>query len=119
MSSSIRLKSICDYCGNEFIDKTIKTRYCSHSCNSKDYKARKKNQKVKEVTNLKKGEMQLNNLDILNSKDFLTVQDVSLIIGCSSRTVYRLISNGTIKAVNLSERLIRVNKRSLENVIPM
>lgn len=119
MSSNIRLKSICEYCGNEFIAKTLKTRYCSHKCNSRDYKARKKKQKIKEASLLKNNQVQAKNLDIINSKDFLTVQDVSQIIGCSTRTVYRLINNGTIKAVNLSERLIRINRRSLEHVIPI
>ncbi|HAX16969.1 MAG TPA: DNA-binding protein [Leeuwenhoekiella sp.] len=119
MSSNIRLKSICEYCGNEFIAKTLTTRYCSHKCNSRDYKARKKKQRINEASQVKNNQNHSKRLDVINSKDFLTVQDVSQIIGCSTRTVYRLIDNGTIKAVNLSERLIRINRRSLEQVIPM
>ena len=31
MSSNIRITKICDYCSQEFIAKTIQTRYCFHS----------------------------------------------------------------------------------------
>jgi len=118
MSSTIRLKSNCDFCGTEFIAKTTKTRYCSHNCNSKDYKARLRKEKINGVISSKNDVIQNTSLDTAKSKDFLTVKDVAILMGCSSRTIYRLIDSGTIKAVNLSQRLIRVNRLSLENVIP-
>ena len=46
MSSNIRVQKICEYCGEEFTAKTTQTRYCSHNCNSRDYKARKKAEKI-------------------------------------------------------------------------
>lgn len=42
MSSNIRINKICEFCGNDFIAQTIKTRFCSQKCGSKSYKARKR-----------------------------------------------------------------------------
>jgi hypothetical protein len=38
MSSNIRTKKTCEYCGNSFVAHTFVTRYCSHRCNRLYYK---------------------------------------------------------------------------------
>lgn len=50
MSSNIRINRICKYCGEMFVAKTFKTQFCSHSCNSKDYKKREKIRRMEENT---------------------------------------------------------------------
>jgi endogenous inhibitor of DNA gyrase (YacG/DUF329 family) len=40
MSSNIQVQRICQHCGKEFTARTTKTLYCSHRCNSADYKAK-------------------------------------------------------------------------------
>lgn len=115
MSSNLRIKSTCDYCGTEFIAKTTKTRYCSHKCNSRDYKQKLRTKKVNKEWNFRNEKTQLENLKY---RDYLSVNEAAALIGCSTKTVYRLVKDGTIKSVNLSERLTRINKRSLDKVIP-
>ena len=114
MSSNIRLKSTCDFCGNEFIAKTTHTRYCSHTCNRKDYKAQLKKKKINKVVSSRDT---TNKLRELEGRDYLSVQDVSVIMGCSSKTIYRLINDGTLKGVNLSQRLTRISRKSLDKLI--
>lgn len=115
MSSNIRIKSSCDFCGNEFIAKTLKTRYCSHTCNRKDYKERMKKDKVSKEVNLRNNKTQLEGL---KNRDYLSVKEVAVLMGCSTKTVYRLMKDGTIKSTNLSVRLTRINRKSLEKIIP-
>ena len=115
MSSNIRIKSTCDFCGSEFIAKTLKTRYCSHNCNRKDYKARQKKKKINTEINSRNTKTRLEDL---KGREYLSVIDVAAIMGCSSKTVYRLLNEGTIKGVNLSKRLTRINKKSLDKIIP-
>ncbi len=114
MSSNIRIKSNCDFCGNEFIAKTLKTRYCSHTCNNRDYKEKLKNQKISKEVKVRKDK---EGLESLKDREYLTAKDAALIVGCSTKTIYRLISDGTIKGVNLSKRLTRINKKSLDKII--
>ena len=49
MSSNIRINRICKHCGEVFVAKTFKTQFCSHSCNSKEYKKKRKNQENRGV----------------------------------------------------------------------
>ncbi|MFI5185091.1 MAG: hypothetical protein ACHQF0_00035 [Chitinophagales bacterium] len=49
MSSNLRVTKICEYCSQEFIAKTIQSKYCSHSCNNKTYKEAKRKEKVESV----------------------------------------------------------------------
>ncbi len=117
MSSNIRIPSTCDYCGKEFIAKTLKTRYCSHTCNNRDYKLKLKNKKVnKEIKHRKEKEVS-KDLETLKNKEYLSARDAAIIVGCSTKTIYRLVNNGTIKAVNLSKRLTRINRKSLDKII--
>lgn len=51
MSSNIRVTKTYEYCSQEFIAKTIQTRYCSHSCNNKAYKEAKKKEKIDSIVN--------------------------------------------------------------------
>ena len=55
MSTNIRVKRKCEYCKKEFTAKTIRTRYCSHQCNSRAYKKIKATEKIEGV----KGALQM------------------------------------------------------------
>ena len=46
MSCKIEIKRICEYCNTEFTAKTTVTKYCSHKCNQRHYKAKVKEQKI-------------------------------------------------------------------------
>lgn len=50
MSSNIEVVRICEYCKNDFIAKTTRTRYCSHLYNSRDYKLNVKKGRLKNQT---------------------------------------------------------------------
>ncbi|RLD59967.1 MAG: DNA-binding protein, partial [Bacteroidetes bacterium] len=42
---------------------------------------------------------------------------VATLLGCSVHTTYRLIDNGTLKAVNLSERMTRIKRSELNKIL--
>ena len=46
MQTNIRVKKKCEYCKEEFVAKTTKTRYCCHRCNQKGYKLNLKTNKI-------------------------------------------------------------------------
>lgn len=100
MSSNIYINRICEYCNIEFIARTTVTRFCSHKCVSANYKARQKLSKVK-ISNEQTRQIKERPMDEIRSKEFLSVRDVSKLIGCSRQTVYTLINTGIIKGVNI------------------
>ncbi|OIQ16603.1 MAG: hypothetical protein BM557_09840 [Flavobacterium sp. MedPE-SWcel] len=115
MSTNIKVQRICQYCRNEFTAKTTTTKYCSHKCNSRHYKQRVKEGKIK-VSNTET--LKIKNIPYkeVNIKEILTVKDVATLLTCSTRTAYRLINNGTIKGVNFGSRMTRVQKSELKKV---
>jgi len=54
------------------------------------------------------------NIEIIKAKEFLTLRDVSKLLNCSIRTIYYLIENGKIKAVNLSQRKTLIKRSEID-----
>jgi excisionase family DNA binding protein len=100
MSSNIKVKRVCRYCGEEFTARTTTTKFCSKSCNSRDYKARIKANKVQKSNN-ETEQIKTKPIEDLKAKEFLTVRDVAKLIGCSRQNVYKLINNGKLNATNI------------------
>lgn len=43
----IQIKSRCEHCGEIFMARTMVTKYCSHRCNSRAYKLKQRQEKMK------------------------------------------------------------------------
>jgi excisionase family DNA binding protein len=115
MSSNIQVQRICKHCGNEFTARTTVTQYCGEVCAKRAYKARVKAVKV-ETSNRETTRIKTQPIEVLRAKEYLTPKDVATLLNCSVRTVYYLIANGTIKAVNLGQRLTRVKRTEIDKV---
>jgi len=116
MSSNIRINRICENCKTSFIAKTTVTRFCGDKCAKIAYKKRQKNNKIKK-SNTETVKIKLEPLEIIQVKDYLTVKETSALLNISKRSTYRLISEGQLKASNLSERLIRVKRSEIERLL--
>jgi excisionase family DNA binding protein len=113
MSSNIKVQRICQYCGIEFTARTTVTKFCSLKCSSKGYKAKVRNVKViscNNETRIKKSKP----VEELKQKEFLTVRDLATLLTSSTRTVYHLIKQGRIQAVNLSERKMLIKRSTID-----
>ncbi|MFP4846247.1 helix-turn-helix domain-containing protein [Winogradskyella sp. PE311] len=106
----------CTYCGKEFQAHTTKTRFCSHSCNQKDYKFRAKEKRLKEsiVGRTEKNIPFRDLLEISKSKAYLEIQDCALLLNVSRSTINRLISKGELVHFRIMSRVL-VRQVDLEN----
>jgi len=108
MSSNIKITRVCEYCGIEFTAKTTITRYCSHTCNRKHYKQKKREARItkamsktyKSVTN------EISDIEELTKKEFLSVKETCILIGISERTLYRMMNDSKIKYAKMNSRII-------------
>ncbi|MBP9849013.1 MAG: helix-turn-helix domain-containing protein [Flavobacterium sp.] len=112
MKTNIRVKKKCEYCKEEFVAKTTKTRYCSHKCNQRGYKQNQKQNKI--ATTEKATSLDIINIDELNRKDFLTAKEAAYILSMSLRTVYRLIQSKELNAYNFSERKTLIRRKDID-----
>lgn len=116
MSSNIKVQRICQHCGKEFTARTTVTKYCSHRCASAANKTRIRAEKV-QTSNKETNRVIIQPIEELKAKEFLSIREVATLLGCSIRTAYRLVNNGTLKAVNLAERLTRVKRSELNKLL--
>ena len=116
MSSNIKVQRICQHCGADFTARTTVTRYCGDVCAKRAYKVRKRDEKV-DQSDQETIKVKYKPIEDLKKKEYLTVRDVSVLLGCSLQTVYRLVNNGTLSAVNLSERMTRIKKSDLDKLL--
>lgn len=114
MSTNIRVQRICEHCGNEFIAKTTRTKYCSHKCNSRAYKAKQKKEKIK-TSNRETQKVIKQPFEELKTKEFLSINEVCQLIGISRRTVYRMIERGELNKTKIGTRSI-FKRSDLDNL---
>ena len=115
MSSKIEVQRICQYCEQEFTARTTVTKYCSHKCSQRAYKARKRAEKVKQ-SNTETTRIKSQPIEQLKAKEFLTVREVAQLLNCSIRSAYYYIESGTISAVNLGQRMTRVKRSEIDKL---
>src|SRR5690554_614892 len=120
MSTNLHIPKKCQYCGNLFTARTTTTRYCSHKCNSRHYKQKKREEKVNNAlqeTRIQQTTKKATGApaDTLADKDFLSITDASKLMGVSRWTIQRRIKRGQLKAVPFGRKHI-LSRYQIENL---
>lgn len=121
-ASTFKILKPCLQCGNMFEAQKRTTKYCSHKCNSRHYKIRKrlevKEQVEKEALGQTKVKPKVNalSLALIKEKEYLSVLEVATLFSCSKMTVYRMINQNQLNANNLCERLTRVKRSDIDKL---
>lgn len=122
MSSNIRINKVCSFCKQTFVAKTFSTKYCSHKCNSRDYKMKVK---IEKIDNSKKEFTQTiklvkikkeHNLEFLKTKPYLSIAEVCVLFNISDSTIRKLIKEEKIKTIRLGKKHI-IPKSQLEDLL--
>ncbi|MEH6703567.1 helix-turn-helix domain-containing protein [Galbibacter orientalis] len=123
MSSNIEIIRVCEFCKKEFKARTTVTRFCSHNCNRKAYKARVKSEKIQksniETTRKRTRSHQEKpqDIELIQTKEFLTVKDIALLMNCSRQTVYKIINSGKLKPADLNIKKFIIKRSSLDKLL--
>jgi excisionase family DNA binding protein len=114
MSSNIRVQRKCQHCGGLFIAKTTVTKFCGDDCAKKNYKKRKREEKVLDSNVQVSNELQLP-LFSVQSQDYLDIGDLSVLMGLSRRTAYRLIKAHKLHALKIGNKYI-IRRKDLDKM---
>lgn len=111
--SKLKIPRVCENCSKPFEAKTVTTRFCCVSCANKAGKERKKSEKEQKEkeTLLKKYS---NKIAEVQTREFISVAEATVMFGISKDTLHRLIKRGMITSVNLGVRLTRIRRSDLE-----
>ncbi|WP_293890849.1 helix-turn-helix domain-containing protein [Flavobacterium sp.] len=125
MSSNIRIQRVCQFCKQTFVAKTFSTKYCSHNCNSKDYKRKLKeerisavNKEVKIEKTIKKSSKAEFSVELLNQKPYLNIAEVCILLNISDSTIRKYLKNGLIPSLRIGKKHI-VKKVDLESILKL
>jgi len=116
-STNQKIRKICEWCTAEFEAQKNTTRYCSHLCNSRAYKANKRTKtkiKIEKQTDL----IHINkHFDHFKEQDFLKCAQAAMLMGVSKQTIYNLIESGKLKAGKLSSRMTIIHRKDIEALL--
>ncbi|WP_418190035.1 helix-turn-helix domain-containing protein, partial [Alistipes putredinis] len=115
--SNIRIKKICEWCGQEFVAQKVTTKYCSHRCANLAYKQAiraKRIQQEEQRIQIVKSEKPL--MDI-KDKEYLSIAQAATLLGLSLQAVYKMIYTGHLVAYKLSSRLSFVRQSDIEEML--
>jgi excisionase family DNA binding protein len=103
--SASGFQKTCEYCNKPFIAQKMTTRYCSHACNSKAYKAGKKEEARKQFnmvainySTMQEIERQSETFEKIKDKDYLSVSETAFLLSVGRATIYRYLHSGVLKA---------------------
>ena len=109
-TSKFRVLRTCEFCGKEFYAQKVSTRYCSKRCNELAYKQRRRQRQISEA----EARVLQKPIEEVGNKEFLSLQDASVLFGITKRSVYNLIYNGVLQAFKFSSRMTFVRKADIE-----
>jgi len=107
-----KIEKVCAICGQPFIPKTVDSLYCSKVCSNAAYR-KKKVQKKKEE------EQQVVVDRIASDRLYISVPEAIALFGVAKSTLYRLIRQRKIPAINLGTRLVRIDRAAIESMFPI
>lgn len=107
-----KIQKQCAVCGQPFVPKTVDSVYCSKTCGNAAYRE-KKRQKRKEE------EKQAVVAKIPDDRLYISVPEAIALFGVAKSTLYRLIRQKRIPAINLGARLVRIDRAVIEEMFPV
>jgi excisionase family DNA binding protein len=114
MGRKFEYKMVCKHCGKTFTAYTSITKYCSATCANRGHKAelRAKRQQAENE------EIRERSRQELLSQEFLSISSAAALLSISRPTIYKLIANGALKSIHISERIVRIKRTDLEQIQP-
>ena len=111
-TSKFRVLRTCEFCGKEFYAQKVTTRFCSRRCNELAYKQRRRQRQITEA----EARVLQKPIEEVGNKEFLSLQDTSVLFGITKRSVYNLIYNGVLQAFRLSSRMTLIRRADIEQI---
>lgn len=101
MSSNLKIKRICAWCGKEFIAQKTTTACCSKQCANALYKKKKRDEAIKANNQFVEKKIDEKPIERIKDKPFLTITETAIYLGVTRPTVYRYIKRGELKVTRL------------------
>ncbi|MEG1949874.1 MAG: helix-turn-helix domain-containing protein [Odoribacter sp.] len=117
MTSSIKIKKVCEWCGEVFYAQKTTTRYCSHRCNSRSYKETTRNKRIQEAERKTETFISQQPKQTVKDMEFLSFAKAGILLGITRQAVYKMVASGHLKASKISSRLSFIKRSDIEAML--
>ena len=107
-----KIQILCVVCKKSFTPKTVDSIYCSKNCSDAAYRKKKAHQKQEEQRKIVADKISADRL-------YISVAEAITLYGIAKSTLYRLIRQRRIPAINLGTRLVRIDRAAIEEMFPI
>jgi len=115
--SLVVMRKVCEWCGSEFDAFTKSTKYCSHVCNCRAYKANARLQKKVSVEKVTDEIIKNKPIEKFKDNEFLKCAQAAVLLGVCKQTIYNLIYSKQLKAVRLSSRMTVIRRKDIDELL--
>lgn len=131
MSSNSQYPKVCAHCGADYIAQKVTTQYCSLKCAQRAYKERMKQEKINKIIEETKEKAkppilqgikntQISNLSsdeisILKEKEYLSIQEVAILLGVERTTIYRYCVQNKLKCIKMNRKVF-IRRKDLDGM---
>jgi hypothetical protein len=118
MSSNIRMKRVCSHCNQPFVAQKLTTRFCSLICAQRNYKLRKKNERVAKAVEITTAQDLLNefvqstalkeNGSLPNreiKRDWIVIRELAQSLAVGERSLFRAIKREGFPILRIGKRM--------------
>lgn len=107
-----KIQKQCEVCGQSFVPKTVDSIYCSKKCGAAAYRKKKAQKKKEEEQQAVIDKISVDRL-------YISVPEAIALFGVAKSTLYRLVRQNRIPAINLGTRLVRIDRAAIEEMFPI
>lgn len=131
MGKLMQIPKICIWCGANFIAQKETTQYCSHICNKRAYKNKLRREKLKQkdeeakemskppiiqkTKNAQESNPSVNKQTIIKEKEFLSVLEVSILMGVTRNTINKYCASGKLKCLKMNRKIF-IRRKDLDEL---
>ncbi len=99
----------CAFCGRTFTSNSGMQKYCCVRCADEAKKAKKKRQQ--DLLNAVEPVLEI------QRQEYLTFSKAAILMGCSRQYIYKLVSQGKLKASRISSRMAIIRRTDIESML--
>ena len=112
---NMEIERKCLWCGKSFIAHTMVTRYCSPSCNNKDYKDKQRKKRLQEYVD-EEAKRPIAAVGAIGAKEYLTPNECAVLLGVCRSTIYNMLATGALKGLQARKRKTIVRRSDIERM---
>ncbi|MEG2760252.1 MAG: helix-turn-helix domain-containing protein [Mucinivorans sp.] len=128
---NMQIPKICIRCGMNFKAQKISTKYCSHRCSRLAYKDKQRQAKlikaqedianygkppiIREQKKVQTIKLSSDDLTILKSKEFLSTQEASILLGVCKATINNYCARGKLKCIKMNRKIF-IRRKDLDEM---